>query len=203
MRGRVRPRGEPQRRATAMSRSERSVTCERTSVHATSPLQSWPSGGEGAKNTSVIGASTMRDTARIQTHALFCSLLVTPYSRAHVGTVTSRMGGGHRFGRTHRRMSTRTCTLLLHTSRVDYSSTLYRDLPRSTERYGADTDSESDAEELTRTCQSRAPAHGGTRRARLWVKGRLRRNLGRMATCTAPAVGCGQSELAASCGGRA
>jgi hypothetical protein len=64
------------------------------------------------------------------------------------------MGGGHRFGRTHRRMSTRTCTLLLHTSRVDYSSTLYRDLPRSTERYGADTDSESDAEELTRTCQS-------------------------------------------------
>ena len=51
-------------------------------------------------------------------------------------------------------MSTRTCTLLLHTSRVDYSSTLYRDLPRSTERYGADTDSESDAEELTRTCQS-------------------------------------------------
>ena len=96
----------------------------------------------------------MRDTARIQTHALFCSLLLTPYSRAHVGTVTSRMGGGHRFGRTHRRMSTRTCTLLLHTSRVDYSSTLYRDLPRSTERYGADTDSESDAEELTRTCQS-------------------------------------------------
>ena len=81
-------------------------------------------------------------------------LLLTPYSRAHVGTVTSRMGGGHRFGRTHRRMSTRTCTLLLHTSRVDYSSTLYRDLPRSTERYGADTDSESDAEELTRTCQS-------------------------------------------------
>ena len=154
MRGRVRPRGEPQRRATAMSRSERSVTCERTSVHATSPLQSWPSGWEGAKITSVIGASTMRDTARIQTHALFCSLLVTPYSRAHVGTVTSRMGGGHRFGRTHRRMSTRTCTLLLHTSRVDYSSTLYRDLPRSTERYGADTDSESDAEELTRTCQS-------------------------------------------------
>ena len=154
MRGRVRPRGEPQRRATAMSRSERSVTCERTSVHATSPLQSWPSGWEGAKITSVIGASTMRDTARIQTHALFCSLLLTPYSRAHVGTVTSRMGGGHRFGRTHRRMSTRTCTLLLHTSRVDYSSTLYRDLPRSTERYGADTDSESDAEELTRTCQS-------------------------------------------------
>ena len=137
MRGRVRPRGEPQRRATAMSRSERSVTCERTSVHATSPLQSWPSGWEGAKITSVIGASTMRDTARIQTHALFCSLLVTPYSRAHVGTVTSRMGGGHRFGRTHRRMSTRTCTLLLHTSRVDkaqHSTAIYRDLPRDTAR---------------------------------------------------------------------
>ena len=75
-------------------------------------------------------------------------------AHGHGGTVTSRMCEAHCFGRTHRRMSTRTCTLLLHTSRVDYSSTLYRDLPRSTERYGADTDSESDAEELTRTCQS-------------------------------------------------
>ena len=62
-------------------------------------------------------------------------------------------------------MSTRTCTLLLHTSRVDYSSTLYRDLPRSTERYGADTDSESDAEETMGTLDATLPNEVSCRRA--------------------------------------